>query len=185
MVDMLQMPPHLVPQRKCAGCGAVHDTLHLTQIGPVWLCKPCHHQLHHAEIEKTLGQEPGRAPMSTAEAIRLADTTYQVAGMAVRVALYAVLYALSTQHDFVVYLMAGFFAGDAAALVLTAWFQFAFHRRVVVFDVVLLSVVAWVLQSTGAFDIPEDPASRALMGLAFMATITLKLARTGWTIINR
>ncbi|MHC5065539.1 MAG: hypothetical protein ACYTG5_16365, partial [Planctomycetota bacterium] len=114
---VLDRPRHLIPQRECNACGKRLDVLHLTKIGIAWLCATCHRSC--TREEKPTGEAPisglseDRKPvMSSAQAIRLADTAYRASGMAIKLAFYGFLYGLSTEYPFLLIALSGCFLAD-------------------------------------------------------------------------
>ncbi len=122
--------------------------------------------------------------MSSAEAIRLADKAYRISGMAIKLAFFGVFYGLSTRYPFLLVALSGCFLADVVTWVLGSWFDWQFHRKAVLVELILYSSATVALQHLGAFDLPEDPGDRAVLGIAFSAALSCKLIQRAWKIFH-
>ncbi|MHC5064476.1 MAG: hypothetical protein ACYTG5_10950, partial [Planctomycetota bacterium] len=78
--------------------------------------------------------------------------------------------------------LSGCFLADVVTWVIGSWFDWQFHRKAVLIELILYSGATIALQNLGAFDLPEDPGDRAIMGIAFSAALALKLLQKGWKL---
>lgn len=103
-----------------------------------------------------------------------------VGGVLLRGAAYALLATFASRYDCGQALLGGVVAGDLAAALLTAGFRWSTDRRQVLVELaVLAAAFLWV---RGWLVWPEDPAQRALFGLAAFGVF---VARAGGTALTR
>ncbi len=103
-----------------------------------------------------------------------------VGGVLLRGAVYALLATFASRYDCGQALLGGVVAGDLAASVLAAVWNWSSDRRAALVELAILAVAflwvrAWLVW-------PEDPADRALFGLAAFGVF---VARAGGTALTR
>ena len=108
------------------------------------------------------------------------ETGLQLGGLLLRAGAYAVLASFASRFDFGQALLLGLLVGAVAASVLTMAWRLTTERTAVIGEVVVLALVLLWVRSELSW--PDDPAQRAILGLAALGVLA---GRVGGSALTR
>ena len=166
-------------RRTCALCGRSEDVLRQDHIGLRRICEEC----YRAQFAAPLGPEPDEGP-DPFVIIRRVDAFFHYGATAIRLGLYTILYLLARNTDFGSHVLSGFLLADGVTWIAAVSLDRRFHSLAVALEAfIYMGIIALHLNLTGGFEMPDDPAARAIICLTFIATFSAKGTLLAWHLL--
>lgn len=106
------------------------------------------------------------------------EATFRTAGLLLQAAIYAAIAVLAEHCDFGGPLLVGVLAGDLLGRLLVLVWEWRQNPPLVAAELALLGLVYWFVRRWLVW--PEDPAMRAVLGLAGFGAFVARFGSTLW-----